>query len=261
MDNLVLQTAWKDNNIVLMLSTIHNYVVLDPELAIHQALESQDGDLLDSETVIRNRRRPKITSTAGKSVWAFFQDEVRKKLPVPLVIDEYNYQMNGVDLADQLRSGNRGERRIFRGGWRALFRFLYTTVLVNSALLSTVSRKRGLKDFRRLLVDQLFERAESQGQMVKHRISHPKLHRLPLTLEYTRIRREREQDCKGCILTGQSREPSKKTKGFGRDFGQSEASKKASGYSIWVQGMRYASVQRRAMLGGISRVGMLEYPE
>jgi hypothetical protein len=33
MDNQVLQTAWKDNNIVLMLSTIHDYVVLDPDLA------------------------------------------------------------------------------------------------------------------------------------------------------------------------------------------------------------------------------------
>jgi len=57
-----------------MLLTIHNYVVLDPELAKHQAqaLESQDSILLDSETIIRNRRRPKITSTAGKSVWAVF---------------------------------------------------------------------------------------------------------------------------------------------------------------------------------------------
>jgi hypothetical protein len=120
--------------------------------------------------------------------------------------------MNGVDLADQLRSGNRGERRIFRGGWRALFRFLYTTVAVNSALLSTVSRDRGLKDFRRLLVDELFERAQSQGQMAKRRISHLEPPSLPLALEHTRIRREREQDCKGCTFAGQSREPSKKRK-------------------------------------------------
>ena len=120
--------------------------------------------------------------------------------------------MNAVDLADQLQSGNRGERRIFRGGWRALFRFLYTTVLVNSALLSTVSRDRGLKLFRRLLVDQLFELAQSQGQMPKRRILHPKLPSLALALEHTQVWRGREQDCQGCSLAGQSREPSKKRK-------------------------------------------------
>jgi len=95
--------------------------------------------------------------------------------------------MNAVDLADQLRSGNRRERRIFQGGWRALFRFLYTTVLVNSALLSTVSQDRGLKQFRRLLVNQLFELAQSQGQMPKRCISHPKLPSLALALEHTQV--------------------------------------------------------------------------
>jgi hypothetical protein len=120
--------------------------------------------------------------------------------------------MNAVDLADQLRSGNRGERRIFRGGWCALFRFLYTAVIVNSALLSTVSRDRGIKHFRRLLVDQLFELAQSQGQMLKHGVLHPKTPSLALALEHTRTRRGKEQDCRGCSLTGQTREPSKKRK-------------------------------------------------
>jgi hypothetical protein len=215
----VLQTAWKDNNMVLMLSTIHDYVVLDPELAKHQAeaLKSQDGILLDSETILRNRRRLKITSTAGKSVHAVFKDEVRKTLPIPFVIDEYNHQMNGVDLADQLRSGNCGGRRIFRGGWRALFRFLYTTVAVNSALLSTVSRDRGLKDFRRLLVDQLFDEAWSQGQVVNRLYLHPKLRNLPLTLKapHSRVLQERKNDCQGCSLVEQSRKPSQKRRALG----------------------------------------------
>ena len=120
--------------------------------------------------------------------------------------------MNAVDLADQLRSGNCSERRIYRGGWRALFRFLYTAVIVNSALLSTVSRDRGLKHFWRLLVDQLFEVAQSQGQMLKRRILHPKTLSLALALKHIKVRREREQDCQGCSLAGQSREPSKKRK-------------------------------------------------
>ena len=38
MDNQVLQTAWKDNNIVLMLLTIHDFVALDLDLAKLQAL-------------------------------------------------------------------------------------------------------------------------------------------------------------------------------------------------------------------------------
>ena len=260
MDNQVLQTAWKDNNMVLMLSTIHGYVVLDPELAKHQALESQDGDLLDLETIIRNRRRPKITSTAGKCVWAVFQDEVRKKLPIPFVIDEYNHQMNGVDLADQLRSGNRGERRIFRGGWRALFRFLYTTVAVNSALLSTVSRDRGLKDFRRLLVDELFERAQSQGQMAKRRISHLEPPSLPLALEHTRDQARESKIAKAVHLQDNPESPLKKGR-FWKRFRPIRGLKKGPG--LQYMGARHAIYlcAKRDLVGRHIMVGMLEYPE
>ena len=44
--------------------------------------------------------------------------------------------MNAVDQADQLRSYNSGLRRIRKGGWHAIWHFLFNTVLVNSYLLS-----------------------------------------------------------------------------------------------------------------------------
>jgi hypothetical protein len=44
--------------------------------------------------------------------------------------------MNQVDIADQLRSTNAGNRRIRRGGWHALWNFLFHVTIVNSYLLS-----------------------------------------------------------------------------------------------------------------------------
>ena len=44
--------------------------------------------------------------------------------------------MNAVDVGDQLKSYNPGERMIRRGGWQAVWNRLLHTVLVNSYLLS-----------------------------------------------------------------------------------------------------------------------------
>ena len=52
----------------------------------------------------RLRRRPKITSSNATAVRSVFQEDSRKVLPIPEFIDDYNYNMGGVDIADQLRS-------------------------------------------------------------------------------------------------------------------------------------------------------------
>jgi hypothetical protein len=140
----VLQTAWKDNNLVLFLSTIHYPVESDPEIVRILQAKIQPGSLIGRELIVRNRGQPRATSTAAKSVQAEFGDAVQKNLAIPCVIDEYNHKMGQVDLADQYRAGNPGLCRIRCGGWHALFRFLFNTVLVNSYLLSSYANGRGV---------------------------------------------------------------------------------------------------------------------
>lgn len=54
------------------------------------------------DTVMRLRRRSAETSTNAKNAWTAFQGEARAELPIPKVIDDYNYSMNSVNIADQL---------------------------------------------------------------------------------------------------------------------------------------------------------------
>jgi hypothetical protein len=85
----VLQTAWKDNNLVLFLSTIHYPVELDSEIVRILQAKTKPGNLIAQALVIRNRKRPRATSIAAKSVRAEFGDAVQKNLAIPCSIDEY----------------------------------------------------------------------------------------------------------------------------------------------------------------------------
>ena len=52
----------------------------------------------------RERRRSRETSTNAAKIQVVFGPEFKKKLKILKVIDDYNHYMNGVDIADQLRS-------------------------------------------------------------------------------------------------------------------------------------------------------------
>ena len=56
------------------------------------------------------------------------------KLPVPEVVDFYNYNMNGVDLVDQYRAGYVCQQ-ISRKWWHSLAYFMVDAAIVNSFLL------------------------------------------------------------------------------------------------------------------------------
>ncbi len=92
-DNLVLETAWKDNNLVSFLSTIHDFVKLDPELVRVQQATVDPGAHIGLELIVRTRKRPKATSTAARAIRADFGSAATKKLAIPHAIDEYNYCM------------------------------------------------------------------------------------------------------------------------------------------------------------------------
>jgi Transposase IS4 len=73
--NDINQLAWKDNALVLFLSTTHE--------------TGQD------QVVIRHRKRPALTSTSAKTARKAFGSEPEKDLPIPKFIDDYNHYMGG----------------------------------------------------------------------------------------------------------------------------------------------------------------------
>ncbi|KAF9079247.1 hypothetical protein BGX27_006734 [Mortierella sp. AM989] len=80
-DEKVFAILWMDNGPVTMMSTIHE-IVGDPSF------------------ITRNRRRPRETSTNAKSVRAAFGGNPCADLLIPKIIDDYNHNMNGVDISD-----------------------------------------------------------------------------------------------------------------------------------------------------------------
>jgi fructose-1,6-bisphosphatase len=70
--------------------------------------------------ITRNRKRPKKTSTNSIIVREIFDGQYRKKLEIPTFINCYNYYMNSVDVANQLRvivivHFSRNEKEFFPG--------------------------------------------------------------------------------------------------------------------------------------------------
>jgi hypothetical protein len=100
-DNIIQQTAWKDNALVLMMSTIHEASTTE-------------------NTVNRLRRRPAATSTSAKTSRVPFQGKHEAYLDIPALVDDYNHNMGAVDQADQLWANNPGTCQVRQGGWHAL---------------------------------------------------------------------------------------------------------------------------------------------
>ena len=61
----MLKTAWKDNNLVLFLSTIHDFVGLDLDLVQIQQATADPSDFISSELIVQTQKRLKATSTAA----------------------------------------------------------------------------------------------------------------------------------------------------------------------------------------------------
>lgn len=134
----VLAILWMDNGPVTMLSTIHQI----------------NGD---ENRIERIRRQSRETSTNANKVRAIFGSLSKKSLPIPIVIDDYNHFMGGVDIADQLR-GYYSTQLSVRRTWMPLFFWLLDTAIINSYLIfkkKDVNIKH--KDFRLELVWDLIK--------------------------------------------------------------------------------------------------------
>lgn len=121
-------------------------------------------------TVDRIRKRPSSNTPAARTARQEFGNQFQKQLPIPLLVDSYNHNMNAVDIADQLRAGSIGNlRRSGPGGFYALFNFLFDLVLVNSYKLSIYSKEQrhGQHSFRIRLYIQLFQVAKEEKRVRK----------------------------------------------------------------------------------------------
>ena len=77
---------WQDNNTVCAITTAHS---------LHR----------QEDRILRERKRPRSTSTNAKQAYACFERQVKKELAIPVPIDDYNHGMNGVDTASQIQRG------------------------------------------------------------------------------------------------------------------------------------------------------------
>lgn len=148
-DGKVLQFAWKDQNVVLFMTTVHT----------------------GHETVKRKRRRAAKTATNARTSRAVFGEEAFKELSVPEFIDMYNHFMNGVDITDQLRSYYTTQR-IHIKNWKPLWHFLLDVAVTNAHEIAHSKPERPYaepsnhfthRNFRRKLASDLFARSERIG--------------------------------------------------------------------------------------------------
>ena len=105
----VLALLWQDNNAVQAFTT--GYTPL--------------------EFVIKERKRPKKSSTNATIARAAFNGSYRRELPVPRAIDDYNHSMGFVDNANQMRAAFTTHTRRNQKDFLPRFYWLIDIVLVN----------------------------------------------------------------------------------------------------------------------------------
>ena len=98
---------------------------------------------------------------------AVFGAASKKALPIPRVIDNYNNNMGGVDIADQL-CGYYGIQLPIRRTWVPLFYWLLDTLIVKSYLIFKKSGKNiNYKDFQIQLVWDLINASIEESSQTK----------------------------------------------------------------------------------------------
>jgi len=202
-DGEVLQAAWKDQNVVLFMTTVSNGV----------------------EKILRLRRRPPKTATNAKTSRIIFGDLPVLALLIPRFIDDYNHFMGGVDQADQLRSYY-GTQRTHRKTWKPLWHFLLDTTITNCFKIhtkpppgatSSTYKRYTQKSFRTELAIALFDHSERLTKSTQ-------APQQPLTYHVTSdvpsehrhiVLSQKASACKPCLTTGRRPTAAKKRKPLG----------------------------------------------
>lgn len=186
----VLCFAWQDNNIVTGLSTVHTV--------------NQANDIIE-----RQRRRPAHTSTSALITRPIFGKDAVKTLPIPMIIDDYNHYMGGVDIANQLRAEYTTHKPTYRSWW-PLFHWVLDTAVVNAYQIHRVGRQeRRLRPFeqgkfREKLYTGLFQKYSStrpKGRKRKASYIELPTSRLDRSLNHVFLRDSRLTRCTWCYHT------------------------------------------------------------
>ncbi|TKA71579.1 hypothetical protein B0A49_11802 [Cryomyces minteri] len=135
----VLQISWEDSATVLIMTTVYT----------------------GKESIIRKRKKPSNTSSNARVVRVVFDDHTELELPIPLVVDHYNYYMNAVDIADQLVAAYKTQRTHFKD-WKALFYWLFDVALINCyKIAQRAGHWKKQRLFRKQLAKQLIRYRET----------------------------------------------------------------------------------------------------
>ena len=113
-DNKVCQLAWKDNGLVIFQSTVHTR---------------------EKPPTQRLRKRPPKSFSKAKTACVPFGNDARKELPVMTAANNYNFNMNHVDRANNVKTQNCGAKPI-RKGWKALFLWLLSKYCLGQLVLT-----------------------------------------------------------------------------------------------------------------------------
>lgn len=189
----MLQFAWKDQNVVLFMSTV------------------SEGT---PEFIKKIRKRPPPTATNARTTHAIFGDQVLKELEIPEFIDLYNHFMNGVDQADQLRVYY-NTQRVHLKSWKPLWHWLLDVAVVNSYKLSYHAQHHANPDlpcerytkqriFRRDLAIELFDRSErlTTNQYDQSVALADLVYPAAEDEDHTRYKKGRYSHCKACEAAG-----------------------------------------------------------
>ena len=111
---------------------------------------------------MRLRRRPAKTATNSRTSRAVFGEEAVKLLSIPEFIDSYNHFINGVDVADQLRSYYTTQRAHVKN-WKPFWHFLLDTTVVNCYKIAHCTPERPFAESRRHDLHKRFRIQLAQG--------------------------------------------------------------------------------------------------
>jgi hypothetical protein len=97
-NGLINFIAWKDNALVLFISTV------------------DDG----SQVTKKLRKRPLETSSSAKTSRVPFRGQARALLNIPAFNDDYNHGIGYVDEGNHLKKANTYMRKYYKGGHQSL---------------------------------------------------------------------------------------------------------------------------------------------
>jgi Transposase IS4 len=147
-----LCARWIDNNVVNMVSTIHT----------------------GYETTLRDRRRPRDTSTNRTHINQVWGKDPKVHVSIPTIIDDYNYWMLGVDKVDQYIAYYRPNIRC-RRVWLPLMLQCMDIMRVN-AFLAAKSKDENLEQ--KHFVEQLIQAFNYRATAIHYQANRTTIQRL-----------------------------------------------------------------------------------